>query len=254
MHPLLPESKQLLQRLESLSGSRVEFVRREDLRVSAMLEIARDGATVHRFHFRPSSQPIDYLLCRQVGVVIRMFQLPESARMDFASAGDDRGEKVISELISASSSLSQSDKETLPAFSKMVAEWALMQVRSIPTGMRVDAWLHATFPNLRELVAHGLGTEQQTNANVLGQRIGNLTVPPIQLAPAMAYALFTDRLLKTNRFSIPFAAAGALPDGKALLGLFDTIEYEPANDRQLIDAWANHLGMAEWYRWIPLKK
>ena len=249
MQPLLPESEQLLKRLESLSGRRVEFVRRSDLPVLASLHIARNGAIVHQFHYRPSNQPIDYTLCRQIGIVIRLFQLPASERMDFAS--DGRGEKVVQEMLSASRSLAKADEEALPAFAQMVNQWALMQIRSIPIGMRVDAWLHATFPGLRDLVAQGLELEQQTNADILSRRIGNLTVPPSQLGPAAAYALFTGRLLGTGRYSIPFEAAGALPDGQSLLTLFDTIPDDPIHDRQLVDSWAQHLGMTDWYKWIP---
>lgn len=249
MQPLLPESKQLLSLLESLSGRRVEFVRRDDLPVLASLQIARNGATVHQFHYRPSSQPIDYVLCRQVGVVIRMFQLPSSQRMDFSSDGS--GEKVLAEMLSASRRLTESEIEILPAFAKMLNQWALMQIRSIPVGMRVDKWLYGTYPKLRVLIAQGLEIEQQTNATILSQRVESLSVPPSQLAPAAAYALFTDRLLGTARYSIPFEAAGAISDGNALLALFDAIPDDPMQDRQLMDSWAQHLGMSDWYRWIP---
>lgn len=251
MHSLLPESKQLIERLESLSGRSVEFVRRDDLPVLATLQIARDGATVHFLHYRPDKGPIDYLVCQQVGIVIRFFQLPDDERMDFSS--DGRGAKVLVEMLSASSNLSKNDKEMLPPFAKMLNEWALMQIRSIPVGMRVDAWLHASFPALRELIAQGLAVQQQMNADILGKRVGNLAVPPIQLAPAAAYALFTDRLLGTSRYAIPFEAAGALSDGKSLVRLFDTIQDDPSHDRQLADAWAQHLGMVGWYEWTRYK-
>ena len=136
MRPLLPESRQLVNLLESLSGRRVEFVRREDLPVLATLQIARHGAAAHQLHYRPASHAIDYVLCRQVGVVIRMFQLPAVERMDFSS--DGRGEKVIEEMLSASRSLTKSEVETLPAFARMVNQWALMQIRSIPVG--IGSW------------------------------------------------------------------------------------------------------------------
>lgn len=251
LQSFLPETKQLLERLESLSERRVEFVRRDDLSVLATLQIARNGATAHLLHYRPSKEPIDYVVCHQVGIVLRMFELPDNERMDFAS--DNRGEKVLQEMLSASGSLSKTDKELLPAFSKMLNGWALMQIRSIPIGMRVDAWLQASFPKLREQIAQGIAIQQQMNADILSQRVGNLTVPPIQLAPPAAYALFADRSLGTGRYSIPFEAAGALADGKILLTLFDTIPDDPSHDRQLVDAWAEELGMAGWYKWILYK-
>jgi hypothetical protein len=71
------------------------------------------------------------------------------------------------------------------------------------------------------------------------------------LAPAAAYALFADRLSATNRFAIPFEAVGAVTDGKTLLNLFDAIPDGSAHDRQLVDAWAERLGMTSWYEWVP---
>lgn len=249
MQSLLPETKQLIERLESLSARAVEFFRRDDLAVLATLQIARNGARAHLLHYRLSNEPIDYVVCQQVGIVLRMFQLPADERMDFAS--NESGEKALEAMLIASSSLSKSDKRALPMFAKRVNQWALTQIRSIPVGMRVDAWLQASFPNLHDLAERGIAAQQQMNADILSLRVGNLTIPSIQLAPPAAYALFADRLLGTSRYAIPFEAAGALPDGKILLNLFDTIPDDPGHDCQLADAWAQHLGMAGWYQWIP---
>ena len=217
----------------------------------ASLQIARNGASFHVLRYKPSSDPLDYVIAHQVAFVLRMFELPAEERKDFAGTG--HGVAEVEDVIRLTSGSSPADESILPQFAKSVHQWAMMQLRSIPIGMRVDAWLYGSFPTLRELVAQGIGVQQQMNADVLGRRVGNLTPPPIQLAPAAAYALFADRLLDTGRFAIPFAAAGVIADGKTLLSLFDTIPDDPAHDRQLVDAWAEKLGMAGWYEWIGYK-
>lgn len=247
MLKLLPETTMLVSQLEKLSGRSVQFMRVESLPVLATIKIARNGASYHILQYRPSNRPVDYFISQQVGVVIRMFEQPPEQRYDFASDGS--GEKQLESIIKASGSLSAKDKELLPLFVKSVHQWALMQIRSIPIGMRVDAWLFETFPNMRESIKEGIAEQQQMNAEILGQRLGGLIPPTNQLAPAAAYALFSDRLLGTN-FSIPFRAAGALRDGEELLDIFDELQSTSSYDTQLVNAWAAQLGMNSWYQWV----
>ena len=248
MLPLRAETRQLIDRLERLSDREIQMMGVDDLPLLASLQIARDGASFHVLRYKPSSDPLDYVVAHQVGFVLRMFELPAEQRMDFAGTG--HGVTDLEEVIRLTSGSSTADQHVLPEFAKFVHQWALMQLRSIPIGMRVDAWLHSSFPALRELVAQGIGVQQQMNADILGRRVGNLTPPPIHLAPAAAYALFADRLLATNLFAIPFEAVGAVADGKTLLNLFDAIPDDPPHDRQLVDAWAERLGMTGWYEWV----
>jgi hypothetical protein len=251
MLPLRPETQAVIEQLVALSGTPLEFMRDPGLSVLASLQIARHGAPYHVLRYRPSNDSLDYIVAQQVGFVMRMFALPADLRVDFAATGE--GEESMRDMIRASTSPSQADTALLPEFAKQVHQWALMQVRSIPIGMRVDAWLYRDYESLHELQALGLASQQQMNANLLGQRVGGLSAPVAQLAPAAAFALFTDRLLGTQRYAIPFEAAGVLAEGRTLLETFDATPDDPAHDRELVDCWADKLGMRGWYRWVPYK-
>lgn len=248
MLKLLYETTNLVTQLEQLSHRPVEFMRVDSLPVLASIKIARNGAPYHILQYRPSNSPLDYYIAQQVGTVLRMFEQPEGQRFDFSSEGS--GEKAIESVIKASASISSEDMAELPMFVKSVHQWALMQLRSIPIGMRVDAWLFESFPNMRETIKNGLAEQQQMNAKMLGMHVGKLKPPSNQFAPATAYALFTDRLLGTS-YSIPFKAVGALEDGIELLVIFDQMQQSSEYDIQLVDAWAKQLGMQGWYQWIP---
>lgn len=252
MLPLRPETQALVQQLTALSGKPLEFMRDPGMSVLASLQIARHGALYHVLRYRPSNDPLDYIVAQQVGFVMRMFALPADLRVDFAATG--AGEKSMRDMIRASTSPFQADRALLPEFAKQVHQWALMQVRSIPIGMRVDAWLYHDYESLRELQALGLASQQQMNANLLGQRVGGLSAPVAHLAPAAAFALFTDRLLGTQRYAIPFEAAGVLTEGQTLLEIFDATPDDPAHDRALVDCWADKLGMSGWYEWVSYKQ
>ncbi len=247
MLKLLPETTSLVTKLEHLSNRPIEFMRVDSLPVLASIKMARNGASYHILQYRPSNNPLDYYIAQQVGIALRMFEQPEAQRFDFASDGS--GEKHLESIIKSSVNLSPEDKKLLPMFVKSVHQWALMQLRSIPIGMRVDAWLFESFPNMREAISNGLAEQQQMNAAALGMQLGGLMPPLNQFSPATAYALFTDRLLGTN-YTIPFKSAGTYEEGKLLLEIFDQMQSSSAYDTQLVSAWAKQLGMESWYKWI----
>ncbi len=51
--------------------------------------------------------------------------------------------------------------------------------------------------------------------------------------------------------AIPFEAMGFIDAGRALIRDFDSVPSDPSSDCQVIDAWAQRLGLADWYRWAP---
>jgi hypothetical protein len=80
-----------------------------------------------------------------------------------------------------------------------------------------------------------------------------LTIPVQLLGPVAACALFADRLMGRSTYAIPYRAAGALDLGAELLAIVDRVPAGAAHDRELVDAWADAMGMNGWYAWIPYK-
>ena len=217
----------------------------------ATLQIARDGAPFHVLRYKPSNRPLDYFVAYQAGFALRFFTNDPHKRFNFSPTGS--GEEVVETLITAGQQLTVNVRELLPQFAKSVAYWALMNLRSLPVGMRIDQWIHTSFPALRVLQAEGIATMQQQNADILSHQIGNLTVPSVMLSPNAAYALFCDRLSGKTAYGIAYEATGAIDDGRKLLALWDAIPNDPSQDWNLVNAWAENLGMRSWYRLIPYK-
>lgn len=245
----LPETTEVLDEVRRVTGRPVRFLPDDSSPLLATLQIARRGAPEHVLRFRPSHRPLDYFIVYQAGFALRLFANPENQRFDFAGTG--KGPSAVEMLMSTGVPLSAADKGILPRFASAAADWALMSLRSHAIGIRIDDWIHQTFPPLRDLQAEGIGLMQQQNANVLSQHIGSLTVPTPLLGLNAAYALFADQLLEGSNYRVPYEIAGALDDGQQLLDLWNNTPHEPAHDWALVDAWADQLGMRDWYRWIP---
>jgi hypothetical protein len=65
----------------------------------------------------------------------------------------------------------------LAPFVATIHQWALLQLRSLPIGMRIDCWIAETYPGLRDLQEMGLAVQQQQNADILSKKLGHLNVP-----------------------------------------------------------------------------
>jgi hypothetical protein len=251
MKDLRAVTRKVLRQVEDLSGKGIEFLREDDLPVLTTMQTARQGASYHVLRYRPSNEPLDYLIAYQAGFLVRLFQCAPAERFDFVP-GSDAGHRMEG-VLRAARTIADDDEPALDSFAGVTAQWALMTLRSLPIGMRIDRWIATEMPELKDMQRAGIALQQQQHADVLSQRVGGLAVPQRLLAMNAAYALFADRLLDTGHFQIPYAATGLRGPGEALLRLWDTTPSDARHDRALIDAWAAGLGLDGWYRWIPFQ-
>jgi hypothetical protein len=246
-------TKSVLREVETLSGKPVEFVADDELPVMATMQIARRGAPCHLLRYRPGGGPLDYLVVHQAGYVLRLFANEPSQRFDFSA--EPKASLGVEAMIAAGREPDDDDRSLLPGFAAAVSRWALMTLRSMPVSMRVDAWIATGMPELAAMQREGIARQLQENLDVLGQRVGRLAVPPQLLALNAAYALFADRLAGSSTAAIPYEAAGLLEGGARLLDVWDDTPADPAHDRELVDRWAQAIGIGAgeggWYRWAP---
>jgi len=241
----------MLQTIETLSGRPVEFKPDSSLSLRATLQLARNGAPAHVLRYRPSNDPLDYWVAYQAGYLLRLLELPPSERFDFSGTGlaGDR----VHELLTAGLTLTEAERSEAPGFADAVAHWAMVNLRSYAIGLRIDRWIADRYPSLKAMQRQGMDAIQEENLRLLSRRSGKLTIPVQLLGPVAASALFADRLLGRSTYAIPYRAAGALELGAELLAIVDRVPPGAAHDRELVDAWADAMGMNGWYAWIPYK-
>lgn len=251
MQHLLAATRGILKRVEEQTGKSIQFMRDEKLSLLATLQMARNGADYHVLRYRPTNEPLDYLVAYQAGFVLRLFENEPSARFDFVpepSVG-----KNVEPLLAAGQLVGPSDKRALPEFAKFIAQWALMNLRSLPIGMRIDTWIADEYPELKGMQASSIALQQQQNMDLLSHQVGKLTIPTTLMGPIAAYALFADRLMGSEGYAIPFEAAGVLAQGEALMRVWDDCPADAKNDCKLVDNWAAKCGLTSWYHWIPYR-
>jgi hypothetical protein len=241
--------KWLLDEVERVTGKPVQIMRDPGLGVMTTIQTARRGAPFHILRYKPTDAPLDYFVAYQVGMLLRHFRVPPNERFDLAPLSD--GAQGAGALLRVLPGLGKQDLELLPQMAGVIAQWAMLTLRSIPIGMRVDDALARDYPELRELQVAGVAEQYRQNLQALSTRVGRLSVPSTLLGLNAAQALHADRLLGANRFTTPYRAAGALEHGQELLDIFDELPVDPSADRTMIDRWAAACGMTGWYEWTP---
>ena len=248
MKELMPTTRAILRQVEEKTGRSIQFIRDDSMTMLASLQFARNGADFHVLRYQPNNDPIDYVVAFQAGFVLRLFDNPPDQRFDFAPKPD--APIKIETLLLKGKTLTGEDTGNLPGAAEMIAKWALLNLRSLPIGMRIDQWIAAEHPNLKELQAKSIEFQTHQNTSLLSSKIKGFEIPTSLMGPIAAYALFADRLLNTTTNAIPFEAIGLQEQGNTLLKLWDKTPSDAKHDWALVDAWAKVCGLAGWYDWL----
>jgi hypothetical protein len=251
MKKLLGVTKRMLAQVEAVTGKPVQFLRDEHLPILSTLQLARDGAPCHVLRYKPTDSPLDYLIVFQASFALRLYDNPPDGRFDFTETG--QASTDINQLLTVGAALDTESQRVLPVFARMVEEWAMMTLRSMPVGFRIDTEIAKTMPDLREQQAESIKGQLEKNLPILSFSKGRLTVPHQLLAMPAAYAYFAETLLGKSGQTIPYDALGLSEPAAALLGELDASTPDGTTDRALTDRCARHLGMTNWYQWVPYK-
>jgi hypothetical protein len=241
-------TRKILENVEETTGKSIQLMQEDDLPVLATLVTARNGASFHILRYKATNEPIDYLIAYQAGFLLRLFENPPDKRFDFAP--DLKAWEKAKALIIANGN-PKVDSAMLEAFSAHIAQWALMSLRSVPVGMRVDQWIRRNYPDLHDQQDASIALQQQQNVASLAMNLGGMTVPSTLIGTYAAYAMFTDDLTGQNTYAIPYIASGLGKVGRDLMDHWRKIPESAEHDCDLIDSWAHLLGVKSWYTWSP---
>lgn len=253
---LSPDTRRIMETVERLTGKPVQLIAKPDLPTLAKVTAAHESIPVHIIVYKPNAPGVDYHIAYQCGFVIRLHENPPNARFGFGDTQEGRAD--VRQLLSGPNGTLE--RHNLPEaalceVTDQVYGGLLTQLRSVPIGMRIDAWLWDDYPRLRAAQSESMAVQQSTNALALGPNIRDMmptTLFSANAAMNAAYALFADRLLSTQLYSIPYRSVGLLDRGHSLLDLWERTPADAAHDRDLVDAWGNDLGLSDWYQWVPM--
>ena len=239
-----PETQQIIAEVERLSGRPVYVEEDPTLKVLANVTMARGAAPAHIVRYQPGNPGADYLVAFQLGFVVRLFSCHLEARFDVSSTQEEQRAATVGLGMTY----------LPPELESFLRNSVITQLRTCPVGMRVDRWIRETFPGLH--ATQVLVTKQQLRQNeaALNPDLRSRFPKPlvtVNTAMNAAFAAFWAAELDEPRLSIPYSVLGADKIGRSLLAQLDEIPDEPARDRDIIDGWAQLLGLTGHYHFKP---
>jgi hypothetical protein len=121
----------------------------------------------------------------------------------------------------------------------------------MPITMRIDKQIHDDHPELRAFQQQSIDSQLQENMYALSPRAKELAPEEIIRPNASmnaAFAKFFSELWNAPIVFAPYIAAGYSQVAAELLGYHEQIPADCNHDRELVDAWAKHLGLDRWFR------
>ncbi|MBI3782938.1 MAG: hypothetical protein HY270_06010 [Deltaproteobacteria bacterium] len=218
--------------------------------------MARGNAPAHTITYNPAagSAP-DYLIAYQCGFILRLFANPLSERWDFAPAAHSR--EIVHGLLTGPDGPARKLQLAPPAVEKLrdqLFDGLMVQLRSIPVGLRIDAWILRDHQDLAPLQRTAVLRQLQDNQATLAPDVRKIAPTKVYKASVTinaAFACFWARTWDDPALALPYKSAGYDKPGLRLLAIFDEIPADPTNDRRLVDDWATELGLSNWYEWVP---
>jgi len=246
---------EVLNLVEEISGKPVIIQAEPSLTFHATIKIAAEDAPAHVLLYKTQLEPeLPYFACFESGFAIRSFQLPASDRFDVASTATAHAhvDRLVKEHF-------RKKKRLLPPRVTKQLEQQLVnglgvQLRSMPVGMRVDAWIHDKYPSLRGMQRTAAIRQINEGAAALAPSIRDISPKKVfnaSVSMNAAFALFWSQLWGDETVVTPYKTSGHSKNGEALLALLDDVSSMPASDRELIMTWMNKLDVNGWYKCVP---
>ncbi len=234
--PLHPESQQLIQEVENLSGRMVHVTEDPELKVMATITTARGTAPAHFLRYRPGTRAVDYLVAYQLGFLVRLFSCPAEERFEVMASPAEQEVGIRA--------LGLGDLP--PDFARSMVDHIVVQLRTYSVGFRVDQWIRSQCPGLREQQEHAIRSQLAENAQALAPEIRERFPKGLldaNTAMNAAYAIAWGEILGDPRHGIAFKALGYSGKAKELLEVLKETPDDPRADRTVIEEWAKVLGL-----------
>ena len=247
-------SKSIEEKLTAASGKPVLVQRDANCSGHASIKIASDDDAAHVLRYKPELESeLPYLSAFQCGLALRSIQAKTVNRFDLAStpAMGQEVKKLIEEHLRTTGSAVPISM--VPQLCQQLGHGLGLQLRSMPIAIRVDDWLYRDYSALAALQRKSIERQLQEAMHALGPSVRAFAPQRIIDANAgmsCAFAKFWAATWNEPEVAVPFTSAGYGKIGDELLGLVESLDGSPDGDRELVNQWAEQLGLDAWFKTI----
>ena len=239
--------------VKELTGKDIQFIEKNDLSVYAHLKIARKNMQSHTMFYKPKhTEIINHLIAHECGHILRMYGTPEQDRI--APYVNDKiklaGLREVEPEIQKLAKFIPFEK-----LAKIVNMWfagTVRQVTNYPSDIMIEKWIYDEYPDLRSFQSQSLKKQYDEAVQGLSDRVEQVTPRKfLKCSNGMNYAFFkilSDHLNDGDLFK-RYARSYYLDIGKDLIILQQDQENTYKGDVDIVNKWAEALGIANWFAW-----
>ena len=249
-HALLPAVNRLLQMVEQASGLPVAVAHQGDIDTLATLRPAKGEQQAHLILYKHEDEASSYHVAFEAALLLRIVQVPPELRVNLTEKREAR-EKVIAQverMFKGKIGLAQAR-----SVGQRFYDGLMVQLRSMGPGLWADRWLFEQAPELRGLQAAVLQGQVQQNVPCLNAEVdgmGPAAVVKASRAMNAAYAFQCAELVGIPQLAIPYQASGFEALARELIAITRAAPTTADPDREIVDGWAEKLGLSRWYSWM----
>lgn len=246
----------LLVQTEEESGYPTTVVADTNLSTHSALTFARGSLQANVIRYNPKFERLmDYIVAYHSGFILRFFSDPPGQRKDFGAT--ESGRFNVEKLVKRLEAAKKLPPQHLDSFAAQILSGLMTHLRSTPIGLRVESWIESDIPSISDKQKSGVEEQLKENLLPLNESVKKITPERIYdatLSISAAYAIHWAEKWDQSQLILPYRSAGFEEKGKRLIKIFKKLSDTPQNDRELVDAWADELGVGKWHDWVPYQE
>jgi len=254
---LIEPVNEILQKVKEVTGKDIEFIEKNDLTAYATLKMARKNMPSHLIFYKAEHhEEINHLIAHECGHVLRMFGVSEEKRL-IPFTNNEIKLKALTQIEPEIQKLSS----VLPfnKLAQIVNLWhdgIVRQVTNFPPDIMVEKWIYDKYPKLRPYQSRCINKQHREALAGLSMQVMETTPWKIvEASNIMNYTFF--RIIGLHfgvNYVKPYNSSRYLEKGRKLATITEKYNDSYEGDIEMVNKWADFLGLSGWFTWTDFEK
>jgi len=246
----IPENvRKIISNIEETSGKPIKIEYVPTLNVTASTKIGFKGRDAHIIQLNKKRiSSLSHMLLHECCHIKRFVEADEEYRV-VPATDNQRFQDIMQEI------KSEADAQGVRTTDQVIEFWVeglVQQLTSLAVDFRIERWIYDNFPEIRKEQAKALQEDAHMSVQGASNKIMKMTPSIIfntsnAINYAYLYLLFPITKEKYNKTYYAFPKIVA--KGKRLLKLVPEKDKGQKGDIELINKWAEALGIEDWFVW-----
>lgn len=250
---LPPYAAFLVREVEARTGYPIRISGANAIGFDMQVRLARPGQPSHDVSYVPAYRQFAvHFLVNAARKVLRVYDAPADDRYVAAHRGGRRLPLKDEKDLRRSFPIPETELQGISTF---LFDGTVRQLTSFPVDLRVERELYEDLPEHRPLQRAYLRRQVEDIEPHFLPQVAAIAPPRIYAASTAMNVVLAEEAAELAGYAIgPLVRASPhRSKGERLRQLLDEeIRVGHIGDRDLTDAWAEELGLRDWYEWMPL--